>query len=178
MPLCNSFHSALRLAALAALLASGHAWADDYAEVNQLLRNGKSAQALQQANAYLAKNARDPQMRFLKAAALTDSGQTDEAVAALNQLIEDYPELPEPYNNLAVIYAGQNQLDKARAALESAVRNNPNYGVAYENLGDIHARLAYEAYAKAQGLDGRAASVRPKLRLLRDLLQTAGTGAR
>ena len=77
---------------------------------------------------------------------------------------------PEPYNNLAVIYAGQNQLDKARSALESAVRNNPNYGVAYENLGDIHARLAYEAYSKAQGLDGRAASVRPKLKLLRDLL--------
>ena len=170
MPLRNSFRSALRLAALAALLATGHAHADDYTEVNQLLRNGKSTQALARAEAYLAKNARDPQMRFLKAVALTDSGKTDEAIAALNQLIEDYPELPEPYNNLAVIYAGQNQLDKARSALESAVRNNPNYGVAYENLGDIHARLAYEAYSKAQGLDGRAASVRPKLKLLRDLL--------
>ncbi len=178
MPLCNSFRSAVRLAALAALLASGHAWANDYAEVNQLLRSGKTAQALERANTYLAKNARDPQMRFLKAVALTDSGKTDEAVAALTQLIEDYPELPEPYNNLAVIYAGQNQLDKARSLLENAVRNNPGYGVAYENLGDIHARLAYEAYAKAQGLDGRAASVRPKLKLLRELLLPLTPGAK
>lgn len=181
MPLRNSFHCTLRLAALAALLASAPAWANDYAEVNQLLRNGKSAQALARAEAYLGSSdraARDPQMRFLKAVALTDSGRTEEATAALNQLIEDYPELPEPYNNLAVIYAGQNQLDKARAALENAVRNNPGYGVAYENLGDIHARLAYEAYAKAQGLEGRAASVRPKLRLLRDLLQAPGAGAK
>ena len=76
MPLRNSFRSALRLAALAALLATGHAHADDYTEVNQLLRNGKSTQALARADAYLAKNARDPQMRFLKAVALTDSGKT------------------------------------------------------------------------------------------------------
>src|SRR2546427_8141998 len=86
MPLRNSFRSALRLAALAALLATGHAHADDYTEVNQLLRNGKSTQALARADAYLAKNARDPQMRFLKAVALTDSGKTDEAIAALNQI--------------------------------------------------------------------------------------------
>ncbi|CAB5721281.1 Predicted methyltransferase (contains TPR repeat) [Delftia tsuruhatensis] len=161
---------------MAALLATGHAHADDYTDVNQLLRNGKSSQALERADTYLAKNARDPQMRFLRAVALTDSGKTDEAIAALNQLIEDYPELPEPYNNLAVIYAGRDQLDKARSALESAVRNNPGYGVAYENLGDIHARLAYQAYAKAQGLDGRAASVRPKLKLLRELLQAPVAG--
>jgi Flp pilus assembly protein TadD len=177
MPLRNSFRCALRLAALAAMLATGHAQADDYADVNLLLRNGKSAQALERANAYLAKNARDPQMRFLQAVALTDSGKTDEAIAALNQLIEDYPELPEPYNNLAVIYASQDQLDKARMALESAVRNNPHYGVAYENLGDIHARLAYQAYAKAQGLD-RAASVRPKLAQLRELLKAPAAAAK
>ncbi len=29
-------------------------------------------------------------------------------------LIEDYPELPEPYNNLAVIYAQQGEYDSAR----------------------------------------------------------------
>ncbi|WP_027015882.1 tetratricopeptide repeat protein [Comamonas composti] len=171
MPLSNSPSALLRLTLLAALLAAGSAHADSYSEVNQLLRTGKSAQALEHANAYLEKNGRDPQMRFLKAVALTDSGKTDEAIAALRQLIEDYPELPEPYNNLAVIYAGQNQLDKARDALESAVRNNPGYGVAYENLGDIHLRLAYQAYDKAQDLDSRKASVAPKLKLLRELLQ-------
>jgi Flp pilus assembly protein TadD len=57
-------------------------------------------------------------------------------------LIEDYPELPEPYNNLAVLYAQQKQFDKARTALEMAIRIHPGYATAYENLGDLHSRLA------------------------------------
>lgn len=171
MPVRNLFPRALRLAALTALLTVGTAYADDYADVNQLLRSGKASQALERADSYLAKNARDPQMRFLRAVALTDTGKTADAITALRQLTEEYPELPEPYNNLAVLYASQNQLDQARTALEMAVRNHPGYGVAHENLGDIYARLAYQAYAKAQPLDGRAASVAPKMTLLRQLLQ-------
>ncbi|MFT3812119.1 MAG: tetratricopeptide repeat protein [Acidovorax sp.] len=166
---------ALPSLALAALLAvAGAAHADEYADVNQLLRTGKTAEALARADKYLAANdrqARDPQMRFLKGVAQTDAGQTDAAIATFSQLTDDYPELPEPYNNLAVIYAGQNQLDKARAALEAAIRNNPGYAVAYENLGDIHARLANQAYAKALQLDSRNASLKPKLALLRELFQ-------
>ncbi|HNZ90903.1 MAG TPA: tetratricopeptide repeat protein, partial [Acidovorax sp.] len=81
------------------------------------------------------------------------------------------PELPEPYNNLAVIYASQNQLDKARTALEMAVRNNPAYAAAHENLGDIYARQAYQSYAKAQKLEANNAAVKSKLALVRQLLQ-------
>jgi tetratricopeptide (TPR) repeat protein len=170
----SSLTQALRLLALAALLGAGATHADDYANVNQLLRAGKPAEALASAEKYLAADAakaRDPQMRFLKGVAQTDAGQKDEAIATFSKLIEEYPELPEPYNNLAVIYAGQNQLDKARTALEMAVRNNPRYGVAYENLGDIYARLAGEAYGKALQIDANNASVKPKLTLLRELLQ-------
>ncbi len=181
MPARQALTSALRLLALAALLAAGAAHADDYADVNQLLRAGKPADALARAEKYLAADAtkaRDPQMRFLKGVAQTDAGQKDEAIATFTKLIEEYPELPEPYNNLAVIYAGQNQLDKARTALEMAVRNNPNYGVAYENLGDIYARLAHQSYAKAQQLDGNNASVKPKLTLLRELFQPPAAPAK
>jgi tetratricopeptide (TPR) repeat protein len=161
----------LRTLALSAMMACGLAHADDYGEVNQLLRSGKTQQALERADSYLAKNPRDPQMRFLRGVAQTDAGQTDEAIASFNQLIEDYPELPEPYNNLAVIYANTNQLDRARMALEMAVRNNPAYSVAHENLGDIYARLAYAAYANAQGNGGQASTLRPKMELLRQLLE-------
>ncbi len=56
------------------------------------------------------------------------------------KLSEDYPELPEPYNNLAVLYAQQKQYDKARTALEMAIRTHPSYAIAYENLGDIYAK--------------------------------------
>src|SRR2546425_9737176 len=69
------------------------------------------------------------------------------------KLTQDYPELPEPYNNLAVIYASQGQYEKARAALEQSIRTHPSYATAYENLGDVYAKLASQAYDKALQLD-------------------------
>ena len=157
---------------------AGSARADQYADVNALLRQGRASEALAKADAYVATNPRDPQMRFLKGVAQNDAGQQAEAVATFTKLIEEYPELPEPYNNLAVIYASQNQLDKARTALEMAVRNNPAYAVAHENLGDVYARLANQSYAKAQQLDPAGASVRPKLALLRELFQPPAPAAK
>ncbi len=178
MPARNALSLALRLLILAAVLGTGTAHADSYAEVNQLLRSGNTAQAIARAESYLAGNSRDPQMRFLKGVAQTDAGQTNDAIATFHQLVEEYPELAEPYNNLAVIYAGQGDLEKARAALEMAVRNNPNYAVAHENLGDIYVRLAYQSYTRSQELDPRAAAhIRPKLTQLRSLLQPATTPA-
>ncbi|MPN38304.1 hypothetical protein SDC9_185828 [bioreactor metagenome] len=113
---------------------------------------------------------RDPQLLFLRGVAQTDLGKTAEAIETFTNLTQLYPELPEPYNNLAVLYAKQNELEKAQRALEMAVRGNPNYAVAYENLGDIYARLAAESFEKAQRLDGRmSASVAPKLTLLRQM---------
>ncbi len=175
MPVRNLFSTATRAAALAALLAAGSAYADDYTDVAQLLKSGKTQQALQKTETYLAKNARDPQMRFLRGIALSNDGKTEDAIAAFRQLTEDYPELPEPYNNLAVIYARQGDLDRARSALEAAVRNNPNYAVAHENLGDIYARLAYQSYAQSLAKGGRPAALNPKLKQLKDLLQPAAS---
>jgi len=171
MPVRNLLSSAARVAAVAVMLAAGSAYADDYADVSQLLKTGKAPQALKKADEYLAKNSRDPQMRFLRAIALTNDNKTEDAITAFRQLTEEYPELPEPYNNLAVIYARQGDLDRARAALEAAVRNNPNYAVAHENLGDIYARLAYQSYAQSLAKGGRPAALNPKLKQLKELLQ-------
>jgi tetratricopeptide (TPR) repeat protein len=71
---------------------------------------------------HLATKPRDPQMRFLKGLIEQDSGKPQDAIATYNQLIQDYPELPEPYNNVAVLYAAQGQYDRARQALEMAIR--------------------------------------------------------
>ncbi len=176
MPRRISFAGRCRLAAVGAALslglAAGAVRADEYSDINQLLRGGKAAEALARAEAGLAKNARDPQLRFLQAVALTNVGKTEDAVAAFRKLIEDYPELPEPYNNLAVIYAGQGQLENARGALELAVRNNPEYALAYENLADVYVRLAYQNYNKSVALDARMGrTVNPKLTLVRELLK-------
>ncbi|MCC2677357.1 MAG: hypothetical protein K0R58_4304, partial [Ramlibacter sp.] len=126
-----SLPRSLRLLALvAALSAPSLALADEYGDVNQLLRAGRHADALAKADQYLAAKPRDPQMRFMRGVILTEAGKTNEAIAAFVKITEDYPELPEPYNNLAVLYAGQSQFDKARAALEMAIRTNPSYATA------------------------------------------------
>ena len=168
----------LRLLALTALVGTGLAQANDYAEITQLLKAGKPTEALAKADQRLAATPRDPQLRFLRGVAQADAGKQNDAIVTFTKLTEEYPELPEPYNNLAVIYASQNQLDKSRAALEMAIRTNPSYATAHENLGDIYAKLASQAYSKALQLDaGNASSVKPKLALIRDLF-TAEAGAR
>ncbi|WP_252374244.1 tetratricopeptide repeat protein [Hydrogenophaga sp. 2FB] len=156
------------------------AWAqgDDYAEVNRLVRAGQLGEALTKADQYLAGKPRDPQMRFIKGVVQTESGKTTDAIATFTKLTEDFPELPEPYNNLAVLYAGQSQFDKARAALEMAIRTNPSYATAHENLGDVYAKLASQAYSKALQLDSGNQGVPPKLSLIRSLFATDVRGAR
>lgn len=161
----------LRLVALAGFLLAGAAQADMYGDVSALTKSGKSAEALAKADQYLSTNPRDPQMRFLKGVAQSQSGDLEAATTTFQTLIEEYPELPEPYNNLAVIYAGQNQLDKARGALEMAVRNNPGYAVAHENLGDIYARLAHDAYQQSLQLNGSNRPLKLKLSTLTEMLR-------
>jgi tetratricopeptide (TPR) repeat protein len=109
-------------------------------------------------------------MRFLKGVIQAESGHRAEAIEIYTQLTQEYPELAEPYNNLAVLYAQQEQYDKAREALEGAVRANPGYATAYENLGDVYAKLASQSYAKAQQLEPGNATATGKLALVKQLL--------
>lgn len=168
------FTQSLRTMTLAATLVASIAYADEYADVSQLVRAGKLADALVKADQYLVGKPRDPQMRFLKGVIQRDSGKTTEAITTFTRLTEDFPELPEPYNNLAVLYAGQSQFDKARTALEMAIRTNPSYSTAHENLGDVYAKLASQAYSKALQLDNENQAVPPKLALIRELFTPQG----
>ncbi len=172
----TSFFTTLRLLALALACTTSIAYADDYGDVNQLLHAGKLSEAMVKVESYLATKPADPQMRFLKGVIQRNLGKQAEAIATFTKLTEDYPELPEPYNNLAVLYAGQNQFDKARAALEMAIRTNPSYATAHENLGDIYARLASQAYNKALQLDGANPAVPPKLALIREIFSPNNKG--
>jgi tetratricopeptide (TPR) repeat protein len=111
--------------------------------------------ALKQLDARIAQNPRDAQAKFKRATVLARLNRDDDAIAAFTELTETYPELPEPYNNLAALYAKEGRYSEARAALETATKASPGYGLAYENLGDLYLRLADQAYRRAQGL-GRA----------------------
>ena len=162
----SAIYSTLRLLTVVAACATLSAHADDYDDVSQLLRAGKMNEATIKADVFLSAKPRDPQMRFLKGVIQRNSGKQAEAIATFTKLTEDYPELPEPYNNLAVLYAGQSQFDKAPAALEMAIRTNPSYATAAANLGDVYARLASQAYNKALQLDRANAAVPRTLALL------------
>ncbi|MDR1350790.1 MAG: tetratricopeptide repeat protein, partial [Zoogloeaceae bacterium] len=148
--------------------------ADNLAEIQNLMRQGQFSQALANVDAYLANHPRDAQGRFMKGLILTELKRPNEAVAIFTKLSEDYPELPEPYNNLAVLYAQQKQYDRARSALEMAIRTHPSYAIAYENLGDIYAKLASQAYDKALQLDTSNAAAQSKLALIRELVSAPG----
>jgi len=170
---------ALSVAVSAALMSPlAMAQTEDSAEINRLMRAGQMKEALTKVDQLLASKPRDPQIRFLKGLILTESGKPIEAIATFTKLSEEYPELPEPYNNLAVLYAEQSQFDKARAALEMAIRTNPSYATAHENLGDVYAKLASQAYSKALQLDNGNAAVTPKLNLIRGLFDVDAKGVR
>ena len=174
MKLCRP-RCTLALVLLAVLLSvlGAAAHADDYSEVAQLTRDGKFSEALARADRFLSNKPRDAQMRLLKGVTQRDAGKTAEAISTFLRLTEDFPDLPEPYNNLGVIYADQNQIDKARAAFEAALRTHPSYATAHENLGDVYAKLSSSAYSKALQIEGASAAVTPKLTLARQL---AGPG--
>src|SRR5882672_2043630 len=159
---------------LSALFAASPVRADDLQDAQRLLKAGQRDQALERVNRVLAEKKDDPQARFLKGLILTEQGNTKEAIEIFTKLTQDYPNLPEPYNNLAVIYAGQGQYDKARAALEQSIRTHPSYATAYENLGDVYAKLASQAYGKALQLDSSNAAAQNKLSLVRELVREPG----
>lgn len=178
----RTFNSGLRyvLSRTLALSLAGFcvfpAMADDLSDVSQLLRSGQHVAALAKADAFLTKNPRDAQMRFLKGVILTEQNKSAEAIAIFSKLTEDYPTLPEPYNNLAVLYASSGQYEKARTALDMAIRTNPTYATAYENLGDVHAKLASQAYDKALQLDNTNSGAKSKLTMVRTLVGNTSGG--
>ena len=143
------------------------------AEASRLIRDGDYTGAMVKIDAALAQNARDPQARFMRGIVQTDQSETDEAVATFVALTEDYPELPEPHNNLAVIWAQKGRYDKAKSELEIALAAHPDYAIAHENLGDVYARLAGAEYDRALALDKTNKSAQTKLTLVRELYAVA-----
>ncbi len=133
-------------------------------------RAGRVDEALGVTDEALKTDPRNAQLRFLRGVILAERGRTDEAVTMFRGMTEDFPELPEPYNNLAVIHAGRGEWEAARQALEQSVRAVPTYALAHENLGDIHLQLAARAYEQAGRLDARNQSTRSKLALARELI--------
>ncbi|MCX9155149.1 tetratricopeptide repeat protein [Niveibacterium sp. 24ML] len=158
------------LAALLVASALPAAAEPTLAEVQASMKQGQLPAALEKVDQILAVKPKDAPARFTKGIILTEMNRQNDAIALYQKLSEDYPELPEPYNNLAVIYASQRQYEKAKAALEMAIRTHPAYATAHENLGDVYAKLASQAYDKALQLDSANTQAQTKLAVIRDLM--------
>lgn len=163
---------ACSIAVAAFASATPFAHADEVADVSKAIQSGQFADAMQKADAFLAQHPKDAHMRFLKGLIFAEQNKTSEAIDVFTKLTVDYPDLPEPYNNLAVLFASQNQYDKARASLEMAIRTNPSYSTAHENLGDVYAKMANQAYDKALQLDSGNSGAKLKLNLIHNLFST------
>ena len=151
---------------------------DDYQEAAKLFRSGQHAKAMERVDSFLKNNPKDARGRFLKGLIFTEQNKPADAIKIFTSLTDDYPELPEPYNNLAVLYASQGQYDKARTALEMAIRTHPSYATAHENLGDIYAKMASQAYDKALQLDKSNAAAQTKLGLIKELFSSNPPGTK
>jgi tetratricopeptide (TPR) repeat protein len=124
--------------------------------------------ALEEINRLIEINPNNHNLLFLKAVTQTRLEEKDHAIKTYNILIERFPKLPEPYNNLAVLYAEQNKLVEAKEILEKALKTNNSYSIAHINLGDVYTRMASEAYRKAFELN-KSPVANNKLQLINEL---------
>jgi len=176
MEMLKKIGSAVVLCLLLSFSLNG--MADEVQDANKLFKQGQLDQALSKVDAYLVTKPKDAQARFLKGLIVNEQGKPMEAIGIFTELTNDYPELPEPYNNLAVLYAGQGQYEKAKVALEMAIRTHPSYATAHENLGDIYAKMASQAYDRALQLDKSNTGTQTKLALIRDLFDKGARAAK
>ncbi len=149
--------------------ADRRAYAGTLREARDLIDRKQYDGAIAALDRLTAAHPREPQARFMKGVAQTDAGKGDDAIGTFRALLADFPELPEPRNNLAVLYAQRGDYALARTELEIALKAAPDYAVAHENLADVYARLAATHYERSIALDPRNKTAAPKLKLVRDV---------
>ena len=155
-------------------LASVPARAEDLASAQRLWLAGQKTQAVEQVEQALTRTPEDLQLRFALGVMRMELGEREKVRAIFTRLTQDFPDLADPYNNLAVLHAAAGELDEAQAALEQALRLQPEHAQAQENLGDVLLRLALRAYQRAQKAavaptDALAGKITRTLALTRDL---------
>ncbi|MBF0322755.1 MAG: tetratricopeptide repeat protein, partial [Magnetococcales bacterium] len=150
--------------------------AGEIGEIQALLEKKQLAAAMSRLTGYLKSNPKDVQARFFRGLILAEEQKLSEAIQAFQELTEEFPDRPEPFNNLAVLYAEQGQLEKARDVLLKAINTRPEYATARENLGDVYAKLASQSYRKALQISKENPATEAKLALIRNIFLTQGPG--
>jgi Flp pilus assembly protein TadD len=166
------------LVAMAASLGTSAAMADESTEIRALIAQGDLATALVRSDKAVAANPRDAQARFLNGVVLMDLRRDDDALERFTRLAQEYPELPDPYNNMALLHARAGRLELARQALEVALRNDPGHPAARANLGQVYLMLAVRAWELAAAAAPMDQPLQRKLLSARALLAAPAQPAR
>lgn len=148
---------------------TGAAQSDALASAREMAAQGQQADALQAVERVLAGEPDSADALFLKGVVLAGSGRQDEALQLFLDLTRRYPEYPEPFNNLAVLYAERGDYERAVEILKQALQTHSSYRAAYENLTKVYGKLASRAYDRALGQESSTPSAGPGLQLLADL---------
>jgi tetratricopeptide (TPR) repeat protein len=155
----------------------GPGFVDGTPEIDASIAQQNWPRALTQLDARIASNPRDVQAQFKRATVLVHLGRDDDAIAAFTALTQQYPELPEPYNNLAALYAKQGKYLEARSTLEAAIRANPAFALGFHNLGDVYLKLAVDAYSHAAELNHADTAATARAHQIAAIVTPAATAA-
>ena len=146
------------LAAATAILSSAAALAESAFDRALSLafdrRYGESRLAL---DPFLQQEPDNLRGRLLDGILRVYEGERDQAIGIFHELVREFPESFEAYNNLAVLYVDQGRLEDARGVLLAFLERRPE-AVGYRNLGDIYVRLARRAFARARELEQKRAA--------------------
>lgn len=170
----------LALTAFASTSASAQtspAVADDTPQIDASIASHDWSAALADLDSRIASHPHDAQAKFKRGTVLARLNRDDDAIRQFQELTQLYPELPEPYNNLAALYAKHGRYQDARAALETAVQANPSYGLGYENLGDLYLHLAQQSYRRAQSLGQASATAAQRVAAIEKIVAPAPSAA-
>ncbi|MCP4334459.1 MAG: tetratricopeptide repeat protein [Gammaproteobacteria bacterium] len=118
-------------------------------QLQLLVEQKKFVKAVNEGNDILQQDPTDARARFLTAYSYQMTAITDKAISLYQGLIRDHPTLPEPRNNLAMIYLEQGDYDRASQMLVSAINTRIGYAIAYANLSQVYKSIASEAYRRA-----------------------------
>ena len=120
--------------------------------IEKLTKERKFADAIKAIDAALVKSPRNVQLRFLKARLQIELRDQVSAKNTWIEITQQFPELPEPYNNLAALSANQGKWIEARDYLELALKLRPDYVTAQGNLAEVYLRLSEMNYQSASKL--------------------------
>lgn len=157
------------IAVLLFVFAFSHYSSADISKLNKLIEEKDYSKAKKIVEQLLNSDKENPQLLFINGVLLSELDEIDKAINVFVSLTKSHPTLPEPYNNLAVLYAQSGNFDLARTALEKSIKTHPSYATAHVNLGDLYTRMASESYNQALQIDKSNKNAKTKLSLIKKL---------